>query len=304
MENIGSITTLVIVALAILTLYRGIKVVPQSKVFVTERFGKYYRTLDAGLSIIIPYLDRVAHKVDVLERQLEAQNISVITKDNVEVDLETSVFYRVTNSSRSVYRISNIDQALSTETSSVVRSAAGKLELDELQSSRDQMNAEIAKSLTPSTEAWGIEITRTSITDVIVDESTKAAQRQQLNAERNRRATVAEAEGQKESIQLKADGDLYKAKKEAEGVKVAAEAEAYSIEIKAAADAKQTSLLAKAIEENGKPAVDFEIAKRQVEAIGQLSASQNAKTLILPSDISSIFSAVTALAEMLPKEKK
>ena len=121
MENIGSITTLVVVALIILTLYRGIKVVPQSKVFVIERFGKYYRTLDAGLSIIIPYLDRVAHKVDVLERQLEAQNISVITKDNVEVDLETSVFYRVTNSSRSVYRISNIDQALSTETSSVVR---------------------------------------------------------------------------------------------------------------------------------------------------------------------------------------
>jgi regulator of protease activity HflC (stomatin/prohibitin superfamily) len=304
MENIGSITTLVLVSLIILTLYRGIKVVPQSKVFVVERFGKYYRTLDAGLSIIIPYLDRVAHKVDVLERQLEAQNISVITKDNVEVELETSVFYRVTNSSRSVYRISNIDQALSTETSSVVRSAAGKLELDELQSSRDRMNAEIAKSLTPSTEAWGIEITRTSITDVIVDESTKAAQRQQLNAERNRRATVAEAEGQKESIQLKADAELYKTIKEAEGVKVAADAEAYSIEIKAAADAKQTSLLAKAIKENGKPAVDFEIAKRQVEAIGQLTASQNAKTLVLPSDISGIFSAVTALTEMLPKEKK
>ena len=304
MENIGSITTLVVVALIILTLYRGIKVVPQSKVFVVERFGKYYRTLDAGLSIIIPYLDKIAHKVDVLERQLEAQNISVITKDNVEVELETSVFYRVTNSSRSVYRISNIDQALSTETSSVVRSAAGKLELDELQSSRDQMNAEIAKSLTPSTEAWGIEITRTSITDVIVDDSTKAAQRQQLNAERNRRATVAEAEGQKESIQLKADGELYKARKEAEAVKVAADAEAYSIEIKAAADAKQTSLLAQAIKENGKPAVDFEIAKRQVEAIGQLTASQNAKTLVLPSDISSIFSAITALTEMLPKEKK
>lgn len=308
MENIEidieMITTLIIVALAILTLFSGIKVVPQSKVFVIERFGKYYRTLEAGLSIIIPYLDKVAHRIDILERQLEAQNISVITKDNVEVELETSVFYRVINSSRSVYRISNIDQALNTETSSVVRSAAGKLELDELQSSRDQMNAEIAKSLSPSAEVWGIEITRTSITDVIVDESTKAAQRQQLNAERNRRATVAEAEGEKESIQLKADGELYKTKKEAEGVKVAADAEAYSIEIKAAADAKQTSLLAKAIMENGKPAVDFEIAKRQVEAIGQLSASQNAKTLVLPSDISGIFSAFSALNEVFLKEKK
>ena len=216
MENIGSITTLIVIALIILTIYLGVKVVPQSKVFVVERFGKYYRTLNAGLSIIIPYLDKVAHRIDILERQLEAQKISVITKDNVEVELETSVFYRVIDASRSVYRISNIDQALNTETSSVVRSAAGKLELDELQSSRDQMNAEIAKSLSPSAEVWGIEITRTSITDVIVDDATKDAQRQQLNAERNRRATVAEAEGQKQSIQLKADAEFYKAKKEAE----------------------------------------------------------------------------------------
>ena len=154
MENIGSITTLIVVALIILTIYLGVKVVPQSKVFVVERFGKYYKTLNAGLSIIVPYLDKVAHKIDILERQLEAQKISVITKDNVEVELETSVFYRVIDASRSVYRISNIDQALNTETSSVVRSAAGKLELDELQSSRDQMNSEIANSLSPSAEVW------------------------------------------------------------------------------------------------------------------------------------------------------
>ena len=186
MENFGSITTIIVVALIILTIYLGVKVVPQSKVFVVERFGKYYKTLNAGLSIIVPYLDKVAHKIDILERQLEAQKISVITKDNVEVELETSIFYRVIDASRSVYRISNIDQALNTETSSVVRSAAGKLELDELQSSRDQMNSEIANSLSPSAEVWGIEITRTSITDVIVDDATKEAQRQQLNAEKSK----------------------------------------------------------------------------------------------------------------------
>ena len=108
MENIGSITTLLVVSLIILTIYLGVKVVPQSKVFVVERFGKYYRTLNAGLSLIVPYLDKVAHRIDILERQLEAQNISVITKDNVEVELETSVFYRVIDASRSVYRISNL----------------------------------------------------------------------------------------------------------------------------------------------------------------------------------------------------
>jgi regulator of protease activity HflC (stomatin/prohibitin superfamily) len=303
MENFGAYTALIIVLFIIFVIYRGIKIVPQSKVFIIERFGKNYRSLNAGLSIIIPFLDRVAHKVDILERQLAAQKISVITRDNVEVELETSIFYRVIDASRSVYRISNIDQALNTETSSVVRSAAGKLELDGLQSSRESMNAEIANSLSPSAEVWGIEITRTSITDVIVDDDTKAAQRQQLNAERNRRATVADAEGQKKSTELKADGELYKAKKEAEGIKVAAEAEAYSIEVKAEADAKQTALLGKAIKENGKSAVEFEIAKRQVEAIGQLTASQNTKTLVLPSEISNIFSAFSALIETLPKEK-
>jgi regulator of protease activity HflC (stomatin/prohibitin superfamily) len=235
---------------------------------------------------------------------LDSQKISVITKDNVEVELETSVFYRVVDASRSVYRIADINSALQTETSSVVRSAAGKLELDQLQSSRDSMNSEIASSLSPSAEGWGIEITRTSITDVIIDDSTKEAQRQQLNAERTRRATVAEAEGQKQSIELRAEADFYKAKKEADAVKVAADAEAYSIEVKAQADAKQTSLLAQAISEKGQPAIDFEIAKRQVDAIGQLSASANTKTLVLPSEISGIFSAAHAFLDSMPKTKK
>lgn len=304
MINMAMAISISVTLIFVLTIYLGIKIVPQSRVYVIERFGKYYRTLNAGLSVIVPFLDSVAHRVDILERQLESQKISVITKDNVEVELETSVFYRVVDASRSVYRIADVNSALQTETSSVVRSAAGKLELDQLQSSRDSMNSEIAASLSPSAEVWGIEITRTSITDVIIDNATKDAQRQQLNAERTRRATVAEAEGQKKSIELKAEADFYKATKEAEAVKVAADAEAYSIEVKAQADAKQTSLLAKAISEQGQPAIDFEIAKRQVDAIGQLTASANTKTLVLPSEISGIFGAAHAFLDSIPKTKK
>merc|ERR1712093_899899 len=117
--------------------FLGIKVVPQSKVFIVERFGKYHKTLNAGLSIIVPYLDKVAHKVSILERQLKEFTISVITSDNVEVSLNSTVFYRVTDASRSVYRIKDIDSALKTAATSIVRSAAGKLDLDGLQSSRD-----------------------------------------------------------------------------------------------------------------------------------------------------------------------
>ena len=303
MISFGLVISILVVFLALLTIYLGVKIVPQSKVFVIERFGRYNRTLNAGLSLIIPYLDSVAHRIDILERQLESQRISVITRDNVEVELETSVFYRVIDASRSVYRISNIDQALTTETAAVVRSAAGKLELDELQSSRDKMNAEIASTLSPSADEWGINITRTSITDVIIDEATKEAQRQQLNAERTRRATVAEAEGQKQAIQLKADAELYQAQKEADAVKLEADAQAYAIEVKAKADAKQTELLAKAIAEKGKPAIDFEIAKRQVDAIVKLTASDNTKTLILPSEISGIFGAAASFLETFEKNK-
>ena len=301
------LTTIVTILIAfgiILTLYLGIKIVRQSEVLVIEKLGKYSRTLNAGLSIIIPYIERVAHRVSILERQLAKQEISVITRDNVEVRLETIVFYRVTDAANSVYRIRNIDDALKNASSSIVRSAAGKLELDELQSSRDAMNEEIAINLGKAAEVWGIEITRTEITDVIIDEETKEAQRQQLNAERTKRATIATAEGEKASIQLKADANLYEATKQADAVKITADADAYAVKIKAEADAEQTKLLAKAISDDGKVAVDFEIAKRQVKAVGELASSSNSKTLILPSEMTEVFSAAYAFLENLPKKQK
>jgi len=297
--NLGIVALIIVATLIILKL--GIKVVSQSEVYVVERFGKYSRTLNAGLSLIIPFLDKVAHRVSILERQLDEQRISVITKDNVEVVLETRVFFRIVDASRSVYRIRDIDQALRTASASIVRSAAGKLELDELQSSREAMNEEIANNLHNAAEGWGIEITRTEITDVEVDDSTKEAQRQQLNAERKRRATIAEAEGEKRSIELKAEGELFKAQKEADGVRITADANAYSIRVKAEADAEQTKLLAAAIAKNGKPAVDFEVAKRQVDAISSLASSQNTKTIILPAGVTNALGGLSAILETIKK---
>ena len=293
------ITAILVVVLLVVTLRLGIKVVPQSEVFVVERFGKFARTLNAGLSLIVPFLDRVAHRVSILERQLDQQRISVITKDNVEVTLEARVFFRVTDAARSVYRIRNINDALVTASSSIVRSAAGKLELDELQSSREAMNVEIAHNPHSAAEVWGIEITRTEITDVIVDEATKEAQRQQLNAERKRRATIAEAEGDKRSIELKAEAELFRAQKEAEAVKVGADAAAYAVKIKAEAEAEQTKLLAAAINKNGKAAIEFEVAKRQVDAISALASSRSAKTLVLPTDVTAVIGAAATLIETM-----
>jgi regulator of protease activity HflC (stomatin/prohibitin superfamily) len=288
------------VILVILTLYLAIKIVPQSEVYVVERFGKYTKTLTAGLSIIVPYLDRVAHRVSILERQLPEFNISVITRDNVEVRLETTVFYRVVDASRTVYRIRDVNGAIHTAASSIVRSAAGKLELDELQSSRESMNEEIANFLQEAAVIWGIDITRTEITDVIIDEQTKDAQRQQLNAERERRAAIARAEGEKRSIELAADARLYEAQKIADAVRVEADASAYAVKIKAEADAEQTNLIAAAIAKDGQPAVNFEILKRQVDAIGILAASESTKTIILPTDVTGVLGSLDAVMNMLP----
>ena len=265
--DLGVLLTIVFLAFVILLVVKSVAIVPQSEEYVVERFGKYRQTLNAGISLLIPFLDRVEYKVLILERQLDAFDISVITRDNVEITLETTVFFRVINASKSVYRIGDVPLALRTTAESIIRSAAGKLELDDIQSSRQQMNEEILRNLREASEVWGLEITRSEITDVRVDEATKQAQRQQLNAERERRATVAKAEGERQKVQLEADAQLYEAEKQAEAIKVTADAEAYAVIKKAQADAEQTRVIADAISNNGQPAVDFEILKRQVDLI-------------------------------------
>jgi|TARA_B100000902_G_scaffold195868_1_gene187108 regulator of protease activity HflC (stomatin/prohibitin superfamily) len=299
------ITNSVLVFLVLLILYivyLGIKIVPQSKVFVIERFGKFTKSLESGLSLIVPFVDRVAFKVDILERQLPAFKISVITEDNVEVGLESTVFFRVLDAAKSVYRIRDVNAAIQNTAISVIRSAAGKLELDDLQSSRESMNQEIAERLTQAAEVWGVEVTRTEILDVLVDEQTKDSQRQQLNAERERRAAIAIAEGDKKSVELNAEAELYQAEKQAEAVKVTADAEAYAVKIKAEADAEQTRLVASAINEDGQSAIDFEIMKRQVDGITQLASSNQTKTLIVPSDVTKALGTLEVLMDGIKKD--
>lgn len=295
----GIVLTLTFFAFVLLVIVKSVAIVPQSEEYVVERFGKYRQTLMAGINLLVPFLDRIEHKVVVLERQLDAFDISVITRDNVEIILETTVFFRVIDAAKSVYRIRDVPLALRTTAESVIRSAAGKLELDDIQSSRQQMNDEILKNLREASEVWGLEITRSEITDVRVDEATKQAQRQQLNAERERRATVAKAEGERQRVELEADAELYEATKKAEAIRLTADAEAYAIIKKAEADAEQTRVVAEAIANEGQPAVDFEILKRQVDAIGRMASSENTKTIVLPSDVTKTIGGLSTLNEIL-----
>lgn len=165
------------------------------------------------------------------------------------------------------------------------------------------MNREIATNLQEAATIWGIEITRTEITDVIIDDQTKAAQRQQLNAERERRAAIARAEGDKRSVELAADAKLYEAQKEADAVRVRAEADAFAIEIEAKANAEQTRVVAAAIADNGQPAINFEIMKRQVDAMGQVASANNSKTVIMPTDITAALGSLELLLGAFKSDK-
>ena len=297
---VPEILALIVLFAAFYTVTKGLYIVPQSMNYVVERLGRYKATLRPGLNLIIPYIDRVEHKLSILERALETFKISVITKDNVEIKLHTTVFYRIIDASKSVYRIAKDkrDAAIETATQSIVRSAAGKLDLDDMQASRSSMNTEIQNELGKAADIWGIEITRTEIIDIEVDETTKKSQRLQLDAERERRASVTEAEGQKKSIQLNADALFYQAQKEADAIRVKAEAEAFAIRQKAEAQSDQTRMIAAAIKDDGQPAINFEILSQQVQAISELAKSGNSKTMIMPSDITKVLGSLELISDV------
>lgn len=278
--GIGAIG-IAVLALVLVYLASGIKIVPQSQNYLVERLGRYNRTLEAGFHIVIPIFESVRHKVDILERQLPAREISTITLDNVTITVELAILYRITDAAKTVYRIHDVDQAIQTTVTGVVRSVIGKTDLDGVQSNRRTLSEAIETDLRVVTEEWGIVLSRVEIIDVEVDEQTKNAMQLQLNAERTRRAIVRQAEGEKESKQLQADAELYTAQRNAEARKTLADADAYAV-----------AVVAKAIADGGEAAINFEVKKIQADAIKVLGTQNNTKFVILPAEILESLSSV------------
>ncbi len=278
----------VLAVVFVVAFFGSVKIVPQSQNYLVERLGKYSRTLGAGFHLTSPLLDRVRHKIDVLERQLPPIMIPAITLDNVGIDISLAILYRVTDAAKSVYRVRDVDQAIQTMVIGTVRSVIGKSDLDEVQSNRRSLSEEIERELAAVCEEWGVVLSRVEIIDVDVDNETKAAMQLQLNAERTRRALVREAEGKKQAAQLAADAELYSAQKKAEANKLLSDAEAYSV-----------TAVSRAIAEGGLPAVEFEIKKLQAEAIKSLTGSNNAKIVIIPTDV---LDAVRGVSRVISRE--
>ncbi|WP_408648146.1 SPFH domain-containing protein [Thioclava electrotropha] len=261
-----------VAVLLILSVFLGVRIVPQSEKHVVERFGRLRAVLGPGINFIVPFLDRVPHKISILERQLPNAMQDAITADNVLVKVETSVFYRITEPEKTVYRIRDVDAAIATTVAGIVRSEIGVIELDEVQSNRARLIEKVREQVAVMVDDWGIEVTRAEILDVNLDEATRAAMLQQLNAERARRAQVTEAEGKKRAVELAAEAQLFQAQKEAEARRISADAEAYATEV-----------VAQAIAKNGLEAAQYQVALKQVDALAQVAKGEGKQTVILPA---------------------
>jgi regulator of protease activity HflC (stomatin/prohibitin superfamily) len=267
-----NILWILITVFVLLVIFRGLKIVPQSEQYVIERFGRLHKVLGPGINLIVPFLDVVAHRISILERQLPSASQDAITRDNVLVKVETSVFYRILNPEKTVYRIRDVDGAIGTTVTGIVRSEIGKMDLDEVQANRDELIATIKKWVKDAVDDWGIDVTRAEILDVDLDQATREAMLQQLNAERARRAHVTEAEGKKRAIELQADGELYAAEQAAKARRIEADAEAYA-----------TGVVARAIADNGLEAAQYQVALKQVESLNTLGQGTGSQTVIVPA---------------------
>ncbi|GGF66816.1 paraslipin [Paracoccus acridae] len=268
-QNLALIVLAVLILMAALS---AVKIVPQSEKYVVERFGRLHAVLGPGINLTVPFLDRVAHRISILERQLPTNSQDAITADNVLVQVETSVFYRIIEPEKTVYRIRDIDAAIATTVTGIVRSEIGTMELDQVQSNRAQLITRIRESLANVVDDWGIEVTRAEILDVNLDQATRAAMLQQLNAERARRAQVTEAEGKRRAVELAADGELYAAEQLAKAKRVLADAEAYA-----------TAAIAEAIQKNGLEAAQYQVALKQVEALADIGKGQGKQVVLVPA---------------------
>ena len=268
-QNVALVILAVLIVYAVAT---SVRIVPQSQKFVVERFGRLRAVLGPGINFTMPFIDKVAYRISILERQLPTHSQDAITADNVLVQVETSVFYRILEPEKTVYRIRDVDAAIATTVAGIVRAEIGHMELDQVQSNRAQLIDRVREAVANVVDDWGIEVTRAEILDVNLDDATRAAMLQQLNAERARRAQVTEAEGKRRAVELAADGQLYAAEQEAKAKRVLAEAEAFA-----------TSALAEAIAKGGLEAAQYQVAMKQVEALTQVAAGQGKQTVILPA---------------------
>ncbi|MEI2384928.1 SPFH domain-containing protein [Breoghania sp. JC706] len=292
------IAIIVLLLLVILVFVAGVKTVSQGYNYTIERFGKYTRTLSPGLNLIVPFIDRIGTKMNMMEQVLDVPSQEVITRDNATVEVDGVTFYQIINAARAAYEVLGLENAILNLTMTNIRTVMGSMDLDQLLSNRDEINAQLLRVVDAAAEPWGIKITRIEIKDINPPRDLVEAMGRQMKAEREKRAAILEAEGKRQSEILKAEGQKQSQILEAEGRREAAFRDAEARERGAEAEAKATQMVSEAIAAGDVQAINYFVANRYVEALEAMAKSPNQKTLMLPIEATSILGALGGIGEI------
>jgi regulator of protease activity HflC (stomatin/prohibitin superfamily) len=297
LDGMGA-TLIALGVLAILVLFAGVKTVPQGYNFTVERFGRYIRTLKPGLNLIIPFIDAVGKRINMMEQVLDVPHQEVITRDNATVTANGVTFYQILDAAAAAYEVSNLDIAILNLTMTNIRSVMGSMDLDELLSNRDEINSRVLKVVDAAVAPWGLKITRIEIKDIDPPKDLVDSMGRQMKAEREKRALILEAEGKRQAAILQAEGAKQSQVLEAEGRREAAFRDAEARERAAEAEAKATQVVSQAIAAGDVQAINYFVANNYIKALESLARSPNQKVLMLPVEASSVIGAIGGIAEI------
>ncbi|WP_375461562.1 SPFH domain-containing protein [uncultured Enterovirga sp.] len=293
-----NIFAIVVVVLVIVTIAAGVRTIPQGYVYTVERFGRYSRSLGAGLGLIVPYVDRIGHKVNIMEQVLDIPSQEAFTRDNAGVTIDAAAFYQVLDAARAAYEITNLNQALLVLTMTNIRTVVGSMDLDQLLSHRDEINEKLLQVMDAAASPWGVKVTRVEIKDILPPADLAGSMARQMKAEREKRAAVLEAEGLRQAAVLKAQGAKESQILAAEGRKEAAFRDAEARERQAEAEAKATAMVSDAISRGDLAAANFLVAEKYVEAIKAIATAPNQRVVIVPIEMASIAGTLGGIAEI------
>ncbi len=293
-----SVFAIAVLVLAVVVVVMGVKAVPQGMEYTAERFGRYTRTLRPGRHLIVPVVDRIGAKMNVMEQVLDVPTQEIITKDNAMVSVDGVVFYQVLDTAKAAYEVSRLTVAILNLTMTNIRTVMGSMDLDELLSRRDEINSRLLAVVDQATEPWGVKVTRIEIKDIAPPRDLVDAMARQMKAERDKRANILEAEGHRQSEILRAEGDKQAAILDAEGRRESAFRDAEAREREAEAEAKATAMVSTAISQGNVQAINYFVAQKYVEVLGKIASAPNQKIMFLPLEAANVIGALGGIAEI------